>query len=102
VWFFKTILLIVWWSLSVIVDFCPLVLFAYVVFLWFVYADVTLETVTIDTCSNVADFVIDAPAKHTPVIYPLSKLDTALILWFFHTDCHSAQSLVHLHKHYRV
>jgi hypothetical protein len=38
------------------------------------YADITLETVTLNTPKKVAIFVTDAPAKPIPTIYPLSKL----------------------------
>jgi hypothetical protein len=47
-------------------------------------------------------FVTDAPAKRAPKICPLSKSDKSPIFWFFHTDCHSAQSLIHRHEHYRI
>jgi hypothetical protein len=53
-WFFKTILPNVRWSLSVNVDFRPLFLIADVVFLRFVYANITLETVVRDTPNIVA------------------------------------------------
>jgi hypothetical protein len=49
-------------SLSVIADFRPLFLFADDIFPWFVYADITLETVALDTPYNVAVFVTDASA----------------------------------------
>jgi hypothetical protein len=68
VWFFKTILLHVRQSLSVNVDFHSLLLFADV-FPWFVYADITLETVTLDT-PNVALSVTDAAAIQPPMICP--------------------------------
>jgi hypothetical protein len=51
---FETVLPNVRRSLSVSVDFRPLFFFADVVFLWFVYADITLETVSLDTPNNVA------------------------------------------------
>jgi hypothetical protein len=54
VWFFEIKFLNVRRSLSVNVDFFPLFLFADVVFPWFVYADITLETVALDTRNNVA------------------------------------------------
>jgi hypothetical protein len=67
VWFFeKKILLNVRWFLSVNVDFRPLFLFTTVVFPWFVYADITLETVALDTPNNVADFATDAPPIEAP------------------------------------
>jgi hypothetical protein len=50
-------------SLYVIVEFHPLFLFAGVVFPWFVYADITLQTVALDTPNNVAVFIPDAPAN---------------------------------------
>jgi hypothetical protein len=49
-----------------------------------VYADITLETVALDTPNNVAVFITDAPAKHAATIYPLSKLNRSPIFWFFH------------------
>jgi hypothetical protein len=52
-------------------DFCPLFLFAVVVFPFFTYA---LETVALDTPNDVAVFVTDAPGKCAPMICPLSKL----------------------------
>jgi hypothetical protein len=57
--FFETILN-VRRSLSVSVDFHPLFLFADVVFSQFMCADVTLETVALDTRNNVAVFITDA------------------------------------------
>jgi hypothetical protein len=101
-WFLETILLSVRRSLSVIFYFCQLFLFADVVFPWFVYADITLETVALDTPNNVAIFVIDAPAKRGPTICPLSKLGKSPIVQLFHTDCRSIQSTMHLHDHYKV
>jgi hypothetical protein len=71
-WFFKTILLSVRRSLSVSVDSRPLFLFADV-FPWFVYADITSETVSLHTPNHVAVFVTDAPGKRAPTIWPLSK-----------------------------
>jgi hypothetical protein len=54
-WFFQTVLLNVWRSLSVNVDFHPLFPFADVV-PWFVYAaDITLEIIALDT-PNMAVF----------------------------------------------
>jgi hypothetical protein len=50
------------------VDFHPLFLFSYVVFPQFMYANITLEIVALDTPNNVAVFITDAPAKHTPMI----------------------------------
>jgi hypothetical protein len=43
-----------------------------------------------------------APAKLAPTICLLSKSDKSSIFLFFHTDFHSAQSLVRLRKHYSV
>jgi hypothetical protein len=51
--------------------FPPLFLFADAVFPWFVYADINLETATLSTPNNVADFVTDAPVKPAPIICPL-------------------------------
>jgi hypothetical protein len=78
-------------SLYVSVDFRPLFLFADVVFPWFVYADITSETVAIDTPNNVAVLFTYAPAKRAPTIFPLSKLDKS-------PDCHSTQSLQSVNK----
>jgi hypothetical protein len=58
--FFKTILLNVhiWWSLFVNDDSHPLFFFAdAAIFLWFTDADITSETVALDTPNNVAVFV---------------------------------------------
>jgi hypothetical protein len=82
--------------------FSPLFLFVEDVFPWFVYADITLETVALDTANNLALFVTDAPAKRAPTIYALSKSDKSPIFGFFHMDCHSTQSLMQWHKHYKV
>jgi hypothetical protein len=60
-------------TISVTADFRPLFLFADVVFPRFMYANITLETVALDTPNNVAVFVTDAPAKRTPTICPLSN-----------------------------
>jgi hypothetical protein len=83
-------------SLSRSEDFRWRFLFADVIFPWFGYANITLGTVALDTPNNVAAFVTYAPAKRTPMIWPLSKSE------FFHTDCDSAESLMHWHEHYRV
>jgi hypothetical protein len=73
------------------------------VFPWFMYvADTTLQTVALNTPNNVAVFVTDAPAKHAATIFPLSKSDKSPIFQFFHMDCHSTQSLMHWHEHYRA
>jgi hypothetical protein len=55
-WFFETALLNVLRSLSVNFDFHSLFLFAAVIFPWFVYAGITLETVALDTPDIVTDF----------------------------------------------
>jgi hypothetical protein len=70
-------------------------LFADVVFPWFVYAYVTLETVALDAPNDVTVFITEAPAKRALTICPLSKLGKSSIFRFFHTDSHSAQSLMH-------
>jgi hypothetical protein len=101
-WFFDAVLLNVRRSLSVNVDFRLLFLFADVAFPWFVYADLTSETVALDTPNNVSVFVRDAPAKCASTIRPLSKSEKAPISLFFHTDFHSTQSLMHWREHYRV
>jgi hypothetical protein len=63
-------------------------LFADVVFPWLMYADVTLETVALNTPNNVAVFITDAPAKtHQPSI--LFQNRKSLIFRFFHSECHS-------------
>jgi hypothetical protein len=54
-----------------------------VVFLWFMYADVSLETLALDTSYNVVVFVTDAPAKRASAICPLSKSDKSPIFRFF-------------------
>jgi hypothetical protein len=50
----------------------------------------------------VAFFVTDAPAKCIPLFSLLPNSDKFPIFWFFHTDCHLTQSLIHWHEHYRV
>jgi hypothetical protein len=55
-----------------------------------VYADITLETVALNTPNNVADFITDAPAKRAPTIYSLLKSDKSPIFPFFEKDCDSA------------
>jgi hypothetical protein len=95
-WFFKTILLNVRYQCQC--WFLPTV----TVFPWFMYINITLETVALDSPNNVAVFVTHAPAKHTPTMCPLSKLDKSPFFLFFHIDCHSTQSPLHLHEHYRV
>jgi hypothetical protein len=79
--------------------FSPLFLFVDGVFPWFVYADITLETVALDTPNNVSVYVTHAPSKRTLIICPLSKSDKYPIVRFFHTDCHSTQPLMHWHEH---
>jgi hypothetical protein len=86
---------------SVNVDFRRLFLFADV-FPWFVYADITLESVAFDAPNTAAVFVTDAPAKRAPTTCPLSKSDKSPIFRFFHTVCHWTQSLMYCHEHYRV
>jgi hypothetical protein len=104
VWFFETILLNVRLSLSINVDYPPLFLFAGVVFLRFVYADVTLENVALDTpnTSDVAVSITDAPDKRASTICPISKWGKSHIFRFFHADCHSKQSLIHWYEHYGI
>jgi hypothetical protein len=101
VWFFVTVVLNVWRSHSVKV-FRSLFLFVDVVFPWFSYTDMTLETVVVDTRNNVAIFIRDVPAKRPPTICPLSKSDKSPIFLFSHTDCHSAESLMYWCERYRV
>jgi hypothetical protein len=64
--------------------------------------NITLETVALHTPNNAEVFITDAPAKRTPMICPLSKLDKFPIFRFFHKDCHSTQSLMPWHEHYKV
>jgi hypothetical protein len=64
-WFFAIILLNIQQSLSVNVDFHPLFLFADIVFPWFTYADITSETVALDTPNDMAIFVRFTSEKHT-------------------------------------
>jgi hypothetical protein len=52
-WFYEIIHFNAWWSLSLSVDFRPLFLFAGIVFPWFVYADITSETVALGTLNYV-------------------------------------------------
>jgi hypothetical protein len=54
--FFETLLLNVRRSLSVTVNFRPLFLFTDVVIPWFMYADITLESVALDTPYNLTVF----------------------------------------------
>jgi hypothetical protein len=51
--------------------FCPLFLFTDAVFPLFVYAEITFETLALDTPNNVAVFVTDAPANahQQPVLF---------------------------------
>jgi hypothetical protein len=93
--FFETNLLNARRSLSVNVEFCPLFLLADVVFPRFIYANITFGTVALDTPKKVAVFTTDAPSKRTPAIRHFLKSEKAPIFLFFHTDCHSAQSLIH-------
>jgi hypothetical protein len=69
-------------SLSVIVHLRPLLLFADV-FPWFVYADITLETVALDTRNDVAVFVTDSPDKCPTTIWSLSKSEESPIFQSF-------------------
>jgi hypothetical protein len=71
--FFETVLPNVRRSLSVQADFHPLFVFGDLVFPWSVYADITLETVALDSPNSLAVFVTDAPAKCAPTICPFSK-----------------------------
>jgi hypothetical protein len=57
------------------------------------YADITLETVALDTPNNVAVHVTDAPTRRVSTICSLSKSDMSPTFRFFHMDCHS-------HTHY--
>jgi hypothetical protein len=50
----------------------------------------------------VAVFVTEAPAKHAPMVCPLSKSEKSPIFPFFHMDCHSTQSPMHWNEHYNV
>jgi hypothetical protein len=70
-----------------------LFLFADFAFPWFVYADITLETVALDTPNNVQMLRLNAD---------LSKSVKSPIFRFFHTDCLLTQSLMEWHEHYRV
>jgi hypothetical protein len=69
---FRKILFTVRRFISVSVDFRSLFLFADVVFPWFVYADITLESGALDTPNNAAVFITDTPAKRAPTICTLS------------------------------
>jgi hypothetical protein len=71
--FFEIIFLNIRRSLSPNVDFGQLFLFADVVFPWFVYADVTVEILALNTPNNVAYFITDAPSKSPPTTSPLSN-----------------------------
>jgi hypothetical protein len=64
--------------------------------------DIASETVALDTPNNVAVFITDAPVKCAPMICHLSKLDKFPSFQFFHTDCHSTESLMNWHEHFRV
>jgi hypothetical protein len=102
VWFFETILLNIWWALSVNIDFLPLFFFADVIFPWFVYVDITLEIVALYSPNIMAVFITDPPAIGAPTICHHWKLENSPIFRFFHTEYHSTQSLMHWHEHYRV
>jgi hypothetical protein len=92
----------VWRSLCVNFDFGPLFLSDDVVFPLLLYADITLESVALDTPNNVAVSVTDATAKQASTICPFLKSDKSPVFLFLHTDCHSTQSLMHWHEHYRM
>jgi hypothetical protein len=47
-------------------------------------ANITFQTVALNTPNNAAAFVTDAPAKHAPMICPLSKLDKSPVLILSH------------------
>jgi hypothetical protein len=49
-----------------------------------VYADITLESVALDTPNNVAVVITDAPAKRAQTRCPLSKSDKCYIFRFFY------------------
>jgi hypothetical protein len=38
-----------------------------------VYAYITVESIALDTPTNVEVFITDVPDEHTPTIYPFSK-----------------------------
>jgi hypothetical protein len=84
------------------VDFRRLLLFADVIFTWFLYADITLENDALDTPDNVAVSITDAPPKRAPMTCPRSKQNKSQIFRSFHTDCHPAQSLNHWNEYYRM
>jgi hypothetical protein len=69
--FFETTLLNVRRTFSVSVEFRPLFLFADIVFPWFVYVDITLETVALGTPNNVAVFsqMLQLNAHQRSVLY---------------------------------
>jgi hypothetical protein len=101
-WFFDNILLNVRWYLSVSVEFRAIFRFAGVVFPRFVYADVSLETVALNTPNNVAVFATNAAAKRAPTFCPLLKFDRSPVFTVFETDCQSTQTLMHWQQHCRV
>jgi hypothetical protein len=47
-----------------------------------------LKTAALNTPHKVATLVTNAPAKCTPTICPLWKLDKCSILQYFHTNCY--------------
>jgi hypothetical protein len=99
--FFETLLLSVWWSLSVNVDFHLLFLFADVVFPWFTYADITLETVTLSTPNNMAvsSQMFQLNTHQWSVLLQNQK---SLPFSDSFTQTVTQQSLMHCHEHYRV
>jgi hypothetical protein len=82
--------------------FSRMFLFVNVVLPWFMYADITLETVALYAVNNVAFFCHTCSSKRVLTICTLSKSNKSPIFGFFQIDCHSAQSLMHWHEHYRV
>jgi hypothetical protein len=98
VWFFETVRLMCDGLFLSMLIFAPLLLFVDVVFPWFVYANITSETVALDTPNSVKVFVNDAPAKRATTIYILYRNRRSFLIFrFCHTACHSTQSLMHLH-----
>jgi hypothetical protein len=98
-WFLATIIVIVRRFFSVIVDFHPLFLLADVVFPWFVYAYITLETVSLNVPNIVAVFITDAPGN----AHQLSVLfQNRTSLPFSDSFTRTVTQQNHWHKHYRV
>jgi hypothetical protein len=71
----------------------------YVVFPWFVCADMTLETVAPDTPINVAVLsqMLQLNAHQRSGLF--QNRTSCPFSDFFHTNCHSMQSLMHWHEH---